>query len=105
MVDKKYYELSEESTIIKLKKSYTKSLKNGKHSISISYKNGSKPVTSFNVKEINSEVNPKTLDNIVMYMAITILSLVIIISLIVIIRRINRKKYIVYTMYFFAYKI
>ena len=92
LVDKKYYELSEGSTIIKLKKSYTKSLKNGKHSISISYKNGSKPVTSFNVKEINSEVNPKTLDNIVMYIAITVLSLVIIISLIVIVRRINRKK-------------
>ena len=91
IVDSNYYELSSGSTIIKLKGSYTKKLKTGTHKIAVSYKNTSKPETTFKVIN-NGEKNPNTLDNIGKYILLGIGSLLGIGILIIIFIKIKKSK-------------
>lgn len=75
-LDDKHYEKKEGSTIITIKKDYLKTLSVGTHKLKVTYTNGSADETTF----IIPENNPKTLDNIVIYvysLIIGIISLVI----------------------------
>ena len=67
----KDYILTEGSTIVTLKESYIKTLKNGEYEISINYTNGTSTVTKFKIV-----TNPNTIDNILFVITAGLISLV-----------------------------
>lgn len=69
------------STIITLKRSYLETLNVGEHKIKVAFKDGAEVETKFEVAkapvvETNTEItsNPKTFDNITIYIAIAVMS-------------------------------
>lgn len=77
------YEDEEGSTIITFNESYMKSLKNGTHNVVLYFNDGSAKTT------INITANPLTLDNIMKYGIMFIISVIGIISLIIIRKKRN----------------
>ena len=95
LVDTKNYDSESGSTVITLKEKYLKTLSVGKHTLKVTFSNGGEAVTKFEIKakqtntkaetnkneeekEItnNNSSNPKTGDNIYLYGAIFIASIV-----------------------------
>lgn len=86
-VDKKYYEVTEGSTVITLKKDYLDTLDNNEYTLKATFTNGSNATTTFTVNKENivteenkektekEEKNPKTLDMLGIYSIIGIISL------------------------------
>ena len=71
-VDKKNYDSKAGSTVVTLKKEYMQSLKEGKHDIKIDFTDGEADTTL----TVTNYANPKTLDDIVKYILLGIISLV-----------------------------
>ena len=81
LVDKDNYTSESGSTIITLKRSYLETLNVGEHKLKVSFKDGAEVETKFEVakaplEETNTEItsNPKTFDNITIYIAIAVMS-------------------------------
>lgn len=81
LVDKDNYTSESGNTIITLKRSYLETLNVGEHKLKVSFKDGAEVETKFEVakapvEETNTEItsNPKTFDNITIYIAIAVMS-------------------------------
>ena len=81
LVDKDNYTSESGSTIITLKRSYLETLNVGEHKLKVAFKDGAEVETKFEVakapvEETNTEItsNPKTFDNITIYIAIAVMS-------------------------------
>ncbi|MGN1012897.1 MAG: ubiquitin-like protein [Clostridia bacterium] len=81
LVDKDNYTSESGSTIITLKQSYLETLNVGEHKLKVAFKDGAEVETKFEVAkapvvETNTEItlNPKTFDNITIYIAIAVMS-------------------------------
>ena len=81
LVDKDNYTSESGSTIITLKRSYLETLNVGEHKLKVAFKDGAEIETKFEVAkapivETNTEItsNPKTFDNITIYIAIAVMS-------------------------------
>lgn len=80
LVSKSNYKVTEGSTIITLKDSFTKSLKSGKHSIRVVFKDGGEASGNFLVQRVSTQesiseiTNPTTGDKIVLYIILLISS-------------------------------
>lgn len=81
LVDKENYTSESGSTIITLKRSYLETLNVGEHKLKVAFKDGAEVETKFEVakapvEETNTEItsNPKTFDNITIYIAIAVMS-------------------------------
>ena len=81
LVDKDNYTSESGSTIITLKRSYLETLNVGEHKLKVAFKDGAEVETKFEVAkapivETNTEItsNPKTFDNITIYIAIAVMS-------------------------------
>ena len=81
LVDKDNYTSESGSTIITLKRSYLETLNVGEHKFKVAFKDGAEVETKFEVAkapvvETNTEItsNPKTFDNITIYIAIAVMS-------------------------------
>ena len=79
LVDKDNYTSESGSTIITLKRSYLETLNVGEHKLKVAFKDGAEAETKFEVAkavETNTEItsNPKTFDNITIYIAIAVMS-------------------------------
>lgn len=81
LVDKDNYTSESGSTIITLKRSYLETLNVGEHKLKVAFKDGAEVETKFEVAkaavvETNTETtsNPKTFDNITIYIAIAVMS-------------------------------
>ena len=81
LVDENNYTSESGSTIITLKQSYLETLNVGEHKLKVAFKDGAEAETEFEVAkapvvETNTEItsNPKTFDNITIYIAIAVMS-------------------------------
>ena len=81
LVDKDNYTSESGSTIITLKRSYLETLNVGEHKLKVAFKDGAEVETKFEVAkapvvETNTEItsNPKTFDNITIYIVIAVMS-------------------------------
>ena len=107
LVDSKYYTSESGSTIITLQDAYLKTLSVGEHTLKVTFADGGEANTKFTIKEqkkieennedtekeeqqenTNNVSNPKTGDNIIIYVAIFTVSVTGIVMIIVV----NRKK-------------
>lgn len=78
IIDKNNYTTASGSTILTLKTSYLNSLSVGKHTLTFVYDNGSVDTTFTVLKETTKKTinNPKTSDNIEIYLSMLILSII-----------------------------
>lgn len=80
LVDKDNYTSERGSTVITLKQSYLETLNVGEHKLKVAFKDGAEVETKFNIVNNTSELetkvtsNPKTFDNITIYMVIAMIS-------------------------------
>ena len=81
LVDENNYTSESGSTIITLKQRYLETLNVGEHKLKVAFKDGAEAETEFEVAkapvvETNTEItsNPKTFDNITIYIAIAVMS-------------------------------
>ena len=75
LLEQKDYISEEGSTIIILKKEFVDSLKVGKHTLKVEFSDGGKAITNFVIERLKEE-NPKTGDNINLYIIVGCLSFV-----------------------------
>lgn len=77
LVDRNNYTSESGSTIIVLKQSYLDTLKVGEHTFKVEFSDGAEVETKFIVAQLEKEeANPKTSDNILLYVVTGIISLV-----------------------------
>lgn len=79
LVDKNNYTSESGSTIITLKLSYLNKLSVGEHTLKVAFKDGAEVETKFTIKKVKvpeATTNPKTFDNITVYIALAIISVV-----------------------------
>lgn len=103
-LDSKCYTALKGSTVITLKDEYLKTLSSGIYNITVTYKNGSSDTTTFKIEKkqdenisnvdenINNDIqylekNPKTSDNILIYIVAFIIALVVVVVAIVSIKK------------------
>lgn len=76
LIDRNNYTSESGSTIIILKQSYLDTLKVGEHTFKVKFSDGAEVETKFVVAQLEKqEENPKTVDNILFYVATSIISL------------------------------
>ena len=77
LVDSKNYTSLSGSTIITFKKEFVDSLSVGEHTLKVTFTDGGEAITTFTVANVNTEVvNPRTGDNIALYIVTGILSVI-----------------------------
>ena len=76
-LNENYYSTSE--NIITLKNDYLKTLSNNTYNLKVNYKNGTNIETTFIINNLEAINNPKTSDNIIIFVGIGIIALVILI--------------------------
>ena len=77
LVDSKNYTSESGSTIIKFKKEFVDSLSAGEHTLKVTFTDGGEATTTFTVANIIPEINnPKTGDNIALYIVTGVLSMI-----------------------------
>lgn len=102
-LDSRYYTVEKGSTVVILKDEYLKTLSNGIYNLTVTYKNGSSDTTTFKVvNNLNQDItnkdenntqlndkakNPKTSDNILIYVSLGIISIIILITSIVFLKK------------------
>ena len=76
LVDSENYTSESGSTIITFKKEYVDTLSVGEHTLKVTFTDGGEATTTFTVANVTSEIdNPKTGDNILLYIITSIVSL------------------------------
>ena len=83
-VPAKYLTVESGSTIITISRDYMKNLKLGNHTVTVNYTDGS---ATTNLKVIENEQSPSTLDNIVKFVAVGAISAAAIIGIIIVLRK------------------
>ena len=77
LIDKDNYTSESGSTIITLKQSYLNTLSAGEHTLKVAFKDGAEVEAKFTIaKAEETTTNPKTFDNITIYIALAIISVV-----------------------------
>lgn len=77
LVDSENYTSESGSTIITFKKEYVDSLSAGEHTLKVTFTDGGEATTTFTVANVTPEVdNPKTGDNIALYIVTGVLSMI-----------------------------
>lgn len=77
LVDSENYTSESGSTIITFKKEYVDSLSAGEHTLKVTFTDGGEATTTFTVANVTSEIdNPKTGDNIALYIVTGVLSMI-----------------------------
>ena len=77
LVDSKNYTSESGSTIITFKKEYVDTLSAGEHTLKVTFTDGGEATTTFTVANVTSEIdNPKTGDNIALYIVTGVLSMI-----------------------------
>lgn len=104
-LESKYYTVENGSTVVTLKDEYLKTLSNGIYNITVTYKNGSSDTTTFKIdnnsnfnqdkidKDENdidfndNAKNPKTSDNILIYIVVGVIAIIVLITSIVFLKK------------------
>ena len=77
LVDSKNYTSESGSTIITFKKEFVDSLSAGEHTLKVIFTDGGEAITTFTVANVTPEIdNPKTGDNIALYIVTGVLSMI-----------------------------
>ena len=77
LVDSENYTSESGSTIITFKKEYVDSLSAGEHTLKVTFTDGGEATTTFTVANVTPEIdNPKTGDNIALYIVTGVLSMI-----------------------------
>ena len=77
LVDSENYTSESGSTIITFKKEYVDTLSAGEHTLKVTFNDGGEATTTFTVANVTSEIdNPKTGDNIALYIVTGVLSMI-----------------------------
>ena len=84
VVDAKYLEIKNGSTIITISKDYLKKLKLGNHTVTVNYTDGS---ATTNLKVVENASTPTTLDNVMKYVIAGIIALAGLIIVVIMIRK------------------
>ena len=77
LVDSENYTSESGSTIITFKKEYVDSLSAGEHTLKVTFTDGGEATTTFTVANVTPDIdNPKTGDNIALYIVTGVLSMI-----------------------------